>query len=119
MMASGKNADLYYLPLSETTAEAILEDAVSLNTLSIPELAAVQLILKLATHAQPEMTSAGIEAPYGRVRDELRDDRSLGTGADELAQSFTAAEFAAGMSKLQRLNNRLLDDMTVSARTFL
>ena len=44
MMASGENADLYYLPLSETTAEAILENAVSLNTLSIPELAAVVLI---------------------------------------------------------------------------
>lgn len=119
MMASGENADLYYLPLSETTAEAILENAVSLNTLSIPELAAVVLILKLATHARPDMTSAGIEARYARVLDWLLDDHSLETVADELAQSFSAAEFAAGMAKLQRLNYRLLDEVTVAERSFL
>ena len=69
MIASGKDEDLYFLPISETTAEALVENAVSLNMLSIPELAAVLLILNLPSLTRSVLTSPGIEAQYAKALD--------------------------------------------------
>lgn len=119
MTAGDKDDDLFFLPISEGSTRALLESAALLDTLSVPELAAVLLIQNLPTLARTGQTAPAIEAAYAKTLEAGREIGSRELFAKALSARYSQADFASGLAMLGGLNLRLLDEEIVAEQTYL
>lgn len=119
MTAGGKDDDLFFLPISEGSTRELLESAALLDTLSVPELAAVLLIQNLPTLALSSLTAPAIEAAYAKTLEAGREVGSRELFAKALSARYSQEDFASGLAMLDGLDFRLLDEEVVVEQTYL
>lgn len=122
MPASIISDDHYFLPLSQETAQQLVQNHLDLTSLQVPELAAVLLIQNLPSLVRAGQTAPRIEAALAKALSAgLDSNAEYGAQifAQAVAERFSPVAFMDGLGLLDGLMFNLLEVDEVAERKYL